>query len=57
MNKSDAPQAPSVDRRAHLSKTESVRRADGTLGEKQPPFDSIKELEDKRRRILRRVSD
>jgi len=39
-----------------LKKELSVRRSDGTWSEKQPSWLSIKEIERKRRKILKRVS-
>ena len=42
--------------RRQMKKAESFRRADGTLGEKQPAWDKIKKKEDYRRKLLRSVS-
>lgn len=42
--------------RRQMKKAESFRRADGTLGEKQPAWDKIKKKEDHRRKLLRSVS-
>ena len=39
-----------------LKKAESFRRADGTLGEKQPAWDKIRKKEEHRRKLLRSVS-
>ena len=42
--------------RRQMKKAESFRRADGTLGEKQPAWDKIRNKEEIRRKLLRSVS-
>lgn len=42
--------------RRQMKKAESFRRADGTLGEKQPAWDKIRNKEEHRRKLLRSVS-
>ena len=52
---SPAP-APTISNHKLRSNAESFRRADGSLGEKQPKWPTIREMEDQRLKILKRVS-
>ena len=48
--------APTLSNRKLRAMGESVRRADGSYGEKQPQWPTIRKQEDQRLKILKRVS-
>lgn len=55
-DKSRPPPAPTLSNRKLRAMGESVRRADGSFGEKQPKWPTLREMEDQRLEILKKVS-
>jgi len=54
-DKSRPPPAPTLSNRKLRAMGESVRRADGSFGEKQPKWPTLREMEDQRLEILKKV--